>query len=37
VKTNKVEDEGILGAITGRAISESTLDVAEAQPWCDEK
>lgn len=27
---------GILGAITGRAIYEGTLDVAEAQQWCDE-
>lgn len=26
---------GILGAITGRAIYEGTLDVAEAQAWCD--
>jgi phosphoribosylformimino-5-aminoimidazole carboxamide ribotide isomerase len=27
--------QGILGAITGRAIYEGTLDVAEAQAWCD--
>lgn len=27
--------EGILGAITGRAIYEGTLDVAEAQTYCD--
>ncbi len=26
---------GILGAITGRAIYEGTLDLAEAQAWCD--
>ena len=26
---------GILGAITGRAIYEGTLDVAEAQRYCD--
>lgn len=26
---------GICGAITGRAIYEGTLDVAEAQQWCD--
>lgn len=30
-----VADKGILGAITGRAIYEGTLDVAEAQAWCD--
>ncbi|WP_101758864.1 1-(5-phosphoribosyl)-5-[(5-phosphoribosylamino)methylideneamino]imidazole-4-carboxamide isomerase [Oceanicoccus sp. KOV_DT_Chl] len=28
--------EGILGAITGRAIYEGTLDVAEAQRYCDQ-
>ena len=27
---------GIVGAITGRAIYEGTLDVAEAQRLCDE-
>lgn len=27
--------QGILGAITGRAIYEGGLDVAEAQAWCD--
>lgn len=27
---------GILGAITGRAIYEGTLDIAEAQAWCDQ-
>lgn len=31
----EVADEGILGAITGRAIYEGSLDVAEAQAWCD--
>lgn len=31
----KVAGEGILGAITGRAIYEGSLDVAEAQKWCD--
>lgn len=30
-----VEDEGIIGAITGRAIYEGTLDYAEAQAWLD--
>jgi phosphoribosylformimino-5-aminoimidazole carboxamide ribotide isomerase len=30
-----VEGEGILGAITGRAIYEWTLDVSEAQRYCD--
>ncbi len=30
-----VAAEGILGAITGRAIYEGTLDVAEAQAYCD--
>ncbi len=30
-----VEDEGIMGAITGRAIYEGTLDFAEAQAWVD--
>jgi phosphoribosylformimino-5-aminoimidazole carboxamide ribotide isomerase len=28
---------GIVGAITGRAIYEGTLDLAEAQAYCDEK
>jgi phosphoribosylformimino-5-aminoimidazole carboxamide ribotide isomerase len=28
-----VEDEGIIGAITGRAIYEGTIDLAEAQAW----
>lgn len=31
-----VAGEGICGAITGRAIYEGTLDVAEAQALCDE-
>jgi len=30
-----VEQEGILGAITGRAIYEGTLDLEDAQHWCD--
>lgn len=32
----EVADQGILGAITGRAIYEGSLDVAEAQRLCDE-
>ncbi len=32
---SRVADQGILGAITGRAIYEGTLDVAEAQALCD--
>ena len=28
--------KGILGAITGRAIYEGTLNLAEAQAWCDQ-
>ncbi|MAA66658.1 MAG: 1-(5-phosphoribosyl)-5-[(5-phosphoribosylamino)methylideneamino]imidazole-4-carboxamide isomerase [Alteromonadaceae bacterium] len=32
-----VAHRGILGAITGRAIYEGTLDVAEAQAWCDQQ
>jgi phosphoribosylformimino-5-aminoimidazole carboxamide ribotide isomerase len=31
----QVSDQGILGAITGRAIYEGSLDVAEAQRYCD--
>ncbi|ARN73608.1 1-(5-phosphoribosyl)-5-[(5-phosphoribosylamino)methylideneamino]imidazole-4-carboxamide isomerase [Oceanicoccus sagamiensis] len=31
-----VAGEGILGAITGRAIYEGTLDVAAAQTYCDQ-
>ncbi|HUH37528.1 MAG TPA: 1-(5-phosphoribosyl)-5-[(5-phosphoribosylamino)methylideneamino]imidazole-4-carboxamide isomerase [Spongiibacteraceae bacterium] len=30
-----VAEVGILGAITGRAIYEGSLDLAEAQSWCD--
>ncbi|MDH5391969.1 MAG: 1-(5-phosphoribosyl)-5-[(5-phosphoribosylamino)methylideneamino]imidazole-4-carboxamide isomerase [Gammaproteobacteria bacterium] len=30
-----VEDEGIMGAITGRAIYEGTLDLKAAQAWAD--
>lgn len=30
-----VSEQGIMGAITGRAIYEGTLDVAEAQTYCD--
>ncbi|MEH6589244.1 MAG: 1-(5-phosphoribosyl)-5-[(5-phosphoribosylamino)methylideneamino]imidazole-4-carboxamide isomerase [Halioglobus sp.] len=33
---NAVAAQGICGAITGRAIYEGTLDVAEAQRLCDE-
>ncbi len=33
----KVEDEGIMGAITGRAIYEGTLDFAVAQKWIDDQ
>ena len=32
----EVAEKGILGAITGRAIYEGTLDVAEAQQYCDQ-
>ncbi|WP_394375279.1 1-(5-phosphoribosyl)-5-[(5-phosphoribosylamino)methylideneamino]imidazole-4-carboxamide isomerase [Stutzerimonas frequens] len=32
-----VADKGILGAITGRAIYEGSLDVKEAQHYCDEQ
>ena len=31
----RVSAEGIIGAITGRAIYEGSLDLAEAQAWCD--
>ena len=31
-----VADSGITGAITGRAIYEGGLDLAEAQTWCDQ-
>ncbi|MEH6466405.1 MAG: 1-(5-phosphoribosyl)-5-[(5-phosphoribosylamino)methylideneamino]imidazole-4-carboxamide isomerase [Porticoccus sp.] len=36
VALNGVASQGILGAITGRAIYEGTLDVAEAQLLCDQ-
>jgi phosphoribosylformimino-5-aminoimidazole carboxamide ribotide isomerase len=32
-----VADEGIMGAITGRAIYEGTIDLAEAQAWLDQQ
>lgn len=32
----EVQDEGVMGAITGRAIYEGTLDLAEAQRLADE-
>lgn len=32
---SEVEDEGIMGAITGRAIYEGTIDLAECQAWLD--
>mgnify|MGYP006078705391 FL=1 len=32
----EVSEQGILGAITGRAIYEGTLDVREAQSYCDD-
>jgi phosphoribosylformimino-5-aminoimidazole carboxamide ribotide isomerase len=31
-----VAHQGICGAITGRAIYEGSLDMAEAQAWCDQ-
>ncbi len=31
-----VAARGLLGAITGRAIYEGTLDLAQAQQWCDQ-
>ncbi|MFT7301005.1 MAG: phosphoribosylformimino-5-aminoimidazole carboxamide ribotide isomerase [Porticoccus sp.] len=36
VALNRVANQGILGAITGRAIYEGTLDVVEAQLLCDQ-
>lgn len=33
----KQSHHGILGAITGRAIYEGTIDIAKAQAWCDEQ
>jgi len=35
-KLSEVEEEGIIGAITGRAIYEGTLDFAEGQKLADE-
>ena len=36
IKALKAEaHKGICGAITGRAIYEGTLKMAEAQAWCD--
>jgi len=35
-RLSQVASEGISGAITGRAIYEGTLDVAEAQRYCDQ-
>jgi len=32
---NKVSEEGIMGAITGRAIYEGSIDLKEAQAWLD--
>jgi len=32
-----VADEGIMGAITGRAIYEGTIDLKQAQTWLDEQ
>lgn len=32
-----VSNRGITGAITGRAIYEGSLDLAQAQAWCDEQ
>ncbi|OZG71851.1 1-(5-phosphoribosyl)-5-[(5-phosphoribosylamino)methylideneamino]imidazole-4-carboxamide isomerase [Hahella sp. CCB-MM4] len=34
-RLREVSDAGIVGAITGRAIYEGTLDVKEAQDYCD--
>ena len=34
---SSVADEGIMGAITGRAIYEGTIDLAEAQAWLDQQ
>jgi len=37
IALSKVADEGIMGAITGRAIYEGTIDLAAAQKWLDEQ
>ena len=34
---SEVADEGIMGAITGRAIYEGTIDLTEAQAWLDQQ
>jgi len=34
---SKVADEGIMGAITGRAIYEGNINLAEAQAWLDQQ
>lgn len=34
---SEVESEGIIGAITGRAIYEGTIDLAECQAWLDSR
>ena len=31
----EVSSSGVMGAITGRAIYEGTLDLSEAQDFCD--
>ena len=37
IKTLKVQaNQGIIGAITGRAIYEGTLDIKQAQEYCDQ-
>lgn len=33
----QIAHHGILGAITGRAIYEGTLDLTDAQAWCDQQ
>ena len=35
IELQKIESSGIVGAITGRAIYEGTLDLAAAQAYCD--
>lgn len=37
IALSKVSDEGIMGAITGRAIYEGTIDLKEAQAWLDKQ
>jgi len=36
-KLLEVEKAGVVGAITGRAIYEGSLDLAEAQSFCDDQ